>query len=278
MTIYRLDQMTWEDVAALDRDRTIFFLPISPIEEHGPHLPLGTDIYAATDMAEMALNILEKRDSSMNYVFVPGIPVGCTRSAMAFPGTISLRKETLTNLVYDICASIAGHEFKYIVIANHHLDPVHIKALLDARKMVMEEYPVKVIEVAGTILFSGDNPRDNFLAEMGCDARKEIHADVKETSFIKYNYPNLLRDSYKSLKPVHVDIAECIRQGITGMHEMGAEKGYIGTPSLATAEYGKHYLEKGATNIADLALRLYNNEPIPEISKKMMHILANIVE
>ena len=58
MSRFNLDHMTWEDVDKLDRDKTIFFLPFSPIEEHGPHLPLGTDFYGARDAAELAIQMV----------------------------------------------------------------------------------------------------------------------------------------------------------------------------------------------------------------------------
>jgi creatinine amidohydrolase len=99
---------------------------------------------------------------------------------------------------------------------------------------------------------------------------KEIHADVRETSFIQYRYPELLRESYKSLPPIHVNIEENFRKGVKTFKRMGAEKGYIGTPAQASAEYGKQHLEGGADIIANSALKLYHGERLPEIGKDML--------
>ena len=43
MSFLKLDEMSWLEVENLNKEKTIIFLPIGPVEEHGPHLPLGTD-------------------------------------------------------------------------------------------------------------------------------------------------------------------------------------------------------------------------------------------
>lgn len=49
--IVNLETITWTELDTLDRSRALVMIPLSPIEEHGPHLPLGTDIIAAADIA-----------------------------------------------------------------------------------------------------------------------------------------------------------------------------------------------------------------------------------
>jgi len=48
----QLEELTWPDLAGLDRARAVVFLPISPMEEHGPHLPVGTDFLIARALCE----------------------------------------------------------------------------------------------------------------------------------------------------------------------------------------------------------------------------------
>jgi hypothetical protein len=50
----KFEELNWKELDALDREKTIFFLPISPMEEHGPHLSLGTDLFSARDAAAEA--------------------------------------------------------------------------------------------------------------------------------------------------------------------------------------------------------------------------------
>ena len=47
--VLKFEEISWKKIDALDRDKTIFFLPIAPMEEHGPHLPVGTDYITIRD-------------------------------------------------------------------------------------------------------------------------------------------------------------------------------------------------------------------------------------
>ena len=71
MSILYLDKMTWEEADHLDRQKSIFFFSLSPIEEHGPHLPLGTYFYGATDMLKLVMQNLEERESCLDVVGPP---------------------------------------------------------------------------------------------------------------------------------------------------------------------------------------------------------------
>ena len=55
--ILQFEEMSWKKIDELPRDKTVFFVPISPLEEHGPHLPVGTDLLTARDAAKEAIKI-----------------------------------------------------------------------------------------------------------------------------------------------------------------------------------------------------------------------------
>ena len=55
--VIKLEELNWKQVDELDRDKTIIFLPISPLEEHGPHLPVGTDFLTTKDAVILASSI-----------------------------------------------------------------------------------------------------------------------------------------------------------------------------------------------------------------------------
>lgn len=274
MSVHKLDEMSWVEVESLNKDRAIIFLPIGPVEEHGPHLPLGTDFFAARDIAELAAHYVTQQDDTVHAVVAPGIPVGCCQTAADFPGTISVRGTTLARLVVDICTSLIRHGFRYIVIANHHLEPTHLKAILTVIQEISSHHQVSIIETAGIIAYSGlpTEEMQKGLA-MGLDMKREIHADVRETSFVKYRYPDLIKGDVAQLPPVLIDIDDAIRKGCSTFKEMGAQQGYLGTPSKSTEEYGRLHLEEGARLTADLALKLLNGEQLPEMNEKMKYML-----
>jgi creatinine amidohydrolase len=278
MSIFKLESLSWPEFNELQRDKTIIFIPLSPVEEHGPHLPLGTDFFGARDIAERAAGIVSAKDGSIQVVLAPTIPLGCAELTADFPGTISLRGNTLVRIIVDVCASFARHGFRYIVISNHHLDPVHVKAILTAIEEIGASYNLHVIETASRIVYSGLVKEETIQGQaMGLDMRRELHADVKETSFIKYRYPDLVKQDVPQLPPVLIDVEKGFSKGCTTFKEMGAEQGYIGTPAMAEEEYGRLHLEEGARLTAELALKLIKGEQLPEITERMKRFLDTSV-
>ncbi len=265
--LHRLLDLSWVELEALDKKQSIVLLPLSPIEEHGPHLPLGTDVFAAQDIAETAAEYLCKDNQLLQVVLSPPIPLGCSAVTADFPGTISLKGTTLFQLLVDFCSSLAKSGFKYIIIVNHHLDSVHLKAILEAIKTVEKEFKVKILETAGRTLYSG-MVTDEIIKcrELGLSTRTEIHADVRETSFIKYKYPHLLKQSPEQLPPVLINVGKEIKKEYKSFKAMGAEQGYIGSPGMASENLGKIHLEEQAQIIADMVIKLINEQALPEIN------------
>lgn len=110
----RWEELTTREIDDLDRDRTIVILPLGSVEQHGNHLPLGTDTILAHAVALAAA--LETRDA----VVLPPPWYGFSAHHMRFPGSITLRVETLMAMVEDIAASVISHGFGRILIVNGH--------------------------------------------------------------------------------------------------------------------------------------------------------------
>lgn len=87
--IHYLSDLSWVEVEALNKDQTCVLVPLSPIEEHGPHLPLGTDIFGARDIAELAARNCCADNPEVQLVLTPFIPLGCAGITADFPSTIS---------------------------------------------------------------------------------------------------------------------------------------------------------------------------------------------
>ena len=69
--IIKFEELTWKHIERLDRNKTIFFLPISPMEEHGPHLPIGTDYLIIKDAATEAIKFLNKKRPDLKFILLP---------------------------------------------------------------------------------------------------------------------------------------------------------------------------------------------------------------
>jgi creatinine amidohydrolase len=122
----RFDELTDPEIAAaLDRSPRVV-LPMGSVEQHGPHLPTGTDFLAATSIA---LEVAGHLDA----LVLPLCPLGVTPMHMPYRGTVTLRPETLQNVVLDIGSSLAAHGCREFVILNWHEGNIPSLALVSER-------------------------------------------------------------------------------------------------------------------------------------------------
>jgi len=111
-----LEEMTWPEVAAaLAAGRTTVVVALGAMEQHGPHLPLLVD---ATRGDRLALEVARRMGD--HALVAPTVRVGCSDHHMAFPGTLSLRRETLEAICVDYCRSLSRHGFERICFVPSH--------------------------------------------------------------------------------------------------------------------------------------------------------------
>jgi creatinine amidohydrolase len=107
---------TWKQIERLNPDETVFVIPTGAIEQHGPHLPVDTDIFNANAIAEC----VGKKTDSMGVVVLPPIWWGTSPHHKGYPGTLSLRLETFYYLLHDLIDSVKSHGFYRFLIINGH--------------------------------------------------------------------------------------------------------------------------------------------------------------
>src|SRR5437868_7091668 len=105
--------LTQPEIAAQLKKHPLVILPQGSVEQHGPHLPSGTDIFAANVIAHA---VAERMDG----LVLPGGPLGVTPLHMPFESTITLTPETYMRVVIETCASAAQHGAKYLMLMNWH--------------------------------------------------------------------------------------------------------------------------------------------------------------
>jgi creatinine amidohydrolase len=109
--------LTWKQVDALFRDKTLLILPTAAIEQHGPHLPLATDTLINSILLGAALTLLPRE---VSVYALPAICYGKSNEHVGFPGTMSVSASTFMAVVRDVGASIAASGFKKLVLYNTH--------------------------------------------------------------------------------------------------------------------------------------------------------------
>jgi len=169
---------TWVEVEKSGAD--IVVIPIGSIEQHGPHLPLGTDWFAADRAAR---RIAEE----LNAYLLPALPVSNSQEHLDFKGSVSLRPQTLAQVVEDIILSLAHQGFRKFVIVNSHGGNWVLKPTI--RDINFHHPELMVIMSHGTM--PGD--RDA--------APPEVHAGAGETSTVMATRPELVKDGAEDCSP-----------------------------------------------------------------------------
>jgi creatinine amidohydrolase len=115
-----MQELSWPVFEAKVKANTPFFLPVGATEQHGPHLPLGVDVYLPTAVCERVAEIVDG-------IVAPAIPYGYksqprSGGGQAFPGTTSLNAHTLSLVVRDVIHDLGLHGVRRFVIINGHFE------------------------------------------------------------------------------------------------------------------------------------------------------------
>jgi len=222
-----LEQMTWRDVKdAMDSGKKTVIVPIGSMEQHGPHLPEGTDTFTGDVLGE---RIARKLGDAL---VAPTIRPGCSGHHMRFPGTITLSAETLMRTIREVCSSLAFHGFENIVLMPTHggnfaaVNAVapEIARKLDANIVVLADLEAMRETMVKSLEGFGVSP-----------AQAGVHSGAAETSFALASFEELVE---KDLMQAGY-IGEFTNS--TLMKEIGALSpiGVIGDPRKASKEAGE---------------------------------------
>jgi creatinine amidohydrolase len=255
--IIKLEELNWKQIENLDKEKTIIFLPISPLEEHGPHLPVGTDLITIVDTITEAIKILNKKRNDLNFVMMPPIPIGFCKFNTDFPGSISVSGKTVKNIVYGVGCSLGDHGFKYLIIGTYHMALGHLRGIYGAMKKLKAKYNMKTCEPWGPYFYNNEIEKNE--PKLGFDTSKEVHAGFRETSLMKYQYPYLVDESYKNLQSIYRDMNSPKTIG-KKYKQLGLKDGYVGSPARADADYGRWFFTETVNVFVKSTLDLYEGK------------------
>ncbi|MEV7009324.1 creatininase family protein [Streptosporangium sp. NPDC051022] len=174
-----IQELTWQEVETYLAHDKVALVPIGSTEQHGPAGVLGVDSYVAITLAEDTA-------TRTGVLCTPPIWFGDSSHHSGFPGTISIRTETLVALVRDVCRSLARHGFTRIVLINGHKGS-NLPALVTAvRSLHEEELPQVMFAVADPL----------HLARSAAPTIKETnehHCGELELSHVHHRFPGMVR-------------------------------------------------------------------------------------
>ncbi len=253
-----LAEMTYVELETAARSGAIALWALGAIEEHGPHLPLGTDVYVPTAQLRLAQRNLATHKISS--VIVPAYYWGVNNVTGAFPGSIHIRPEIMVELMTDVFRSLARAGFKEIYCITGHYDAAHGRALIEAVRRANQNNIIKahfvVPKPLGLRLGLREGEAGFPLIEPStgpAPAHPDLHAGEAETSAILAITPDLVRKDVAAKLPstdlTARDVAEW-RKGQERARQI-TPQGYLGAPARADASLGAERIELDARRIAD---------------------------
>jgi creatinine amidohydrolase len=258
--MHELAKMPFPEVKRLgESGSALTILPVGVVEEHGAHLPLGMDSFAAEVYAQAAAPHLE--EAGYEVVVAPTVSYGVARAAIDFPGTLSLEPETLQSVVVDIGRSLSKHGLERLVILNGHRDLSHMKALDQARDVLIEGKCAQVLCVG----FTSDPEvtaacyREG-VRELSHSARpdREGHGGEWETSLALHAFPESVKNEIIGQLDANFDYdVEAFRNETKDYGSLSGGRGYFGSPQSGSAETGRKVVAIRGRNIARMILRTW---------------------
>jgi creatinine amidohydrolase len=208
------DEMSMADVKECALTRKVVILPVGSVEEHGDHLPLCTDSiqpeYVAVEVAKRTKCII-----------APPVKYGVCNSARNFPGTISIRFDSLRWIIRDILEELVRNGFSRILVLSGHAGQAHMTALRLAAQETLRHYDKDMRHDRPRIMVCSDYDFAYELKGKYFD-EKDGHAGAIETSRIMSIRPDLIkkrgRKSYPNLPRFEIvsDVQSYFPSGVIG--------------------------------------------------------------
>ena len=242
-----MTDMTSPEVAAAIADEPTAVIPFGSVEQHGPHLPNGTDTMAAELVAQATA-------AELDALFVPFGPYGVTPIHAGHPGTINLRRGTFEALLTDLCTELIDMGIRRLVFVNWHEGN---NASLDAVATAIQADHDDVYVVTAHACYVAQRV---YAASGG----ELTHGGGIETLAILAHDPSLVRidSAGEATRPDEAIALDEMRRNpeihgyITDVTEIDAD-GWYGNPGWASADAAAGFAGTVAAEIAKHAKQIF---------------------
>ncbi len=256
----RYERLTWPEVRRAAGEDRVAVIPVATLEDHGPHLPIDTDLRITQEICRRAAE-----DAPDETVLLPPIPHGYDPHHMDFPGAISIAWDTFTRYCTDVGLSLARHGFRRMLYLNGHGSNQNL--VETAARLVMVEQP-NVLSGAAFYLSSPEGAA--VIAEVRDSERGGLgHACELETSIYLAIDPDAVdmdkavdERSYPETEHAWMDWSDGSLKCMPWWSSFSTT-GVHGEPTRATAEKGKVLLDAAVAECVQY-VREMRSMPLPE--------------
>jgi creatinine amidohydrolase len=262
--------LTGADFASMDRARTIVMVTCSPLEVHGPHLPVITDNLEAESLSIRTMDVLHERNASLEFVHLP--PIYVAADVLPHPGSVMFRSSTITRVLSDLGRSLAKQGFVHIWVASFHGGPRHFIPIEVACERTNRRYGTKML-CAFSLLISrltrGGSELSSILGHLDGvtpeDLRGDHHGGAIETSMMLHLAGDRVDAGYRRLAQRTVDLKRR-EEGLPPLPQKGVldlvrsfkhklkyyeAETYSGKPGISSPALGREMMDVLARHSAD---------------------------
>lgn len=212
MTNFAL-HLTRDEINSVAENNGVAVVPTGSLEQHGTHLPVGTDSLLAEHVSRKAVN--DANNSGTPAVAFPAVWTGFSPHHVPYGGTVTVKKETLLALLDDVCDSLIEIGFSSVLLVNGHGGNRPVISLsagdIGTRQDTTDVAELSYIHLAADII---DDIRKG-------DPGSAYHAGEVETSLMLYLYDEFVDMENATDRPVEpmtsYSSADMFRGGILGM-------------------------------------------------------------
>jgi creatinine amidohydrolase len=255
----KFHEMTSPQLADVHRDQTLVVIPIAAVEQHGPHMPTGTDTILCGAVAEALESRLTGR-----VLLTPTFWLGASAHHLRFGATLDSRLDTYIATLCDVARSLLDDGYQRLLFLNGHggnIDPMRVAV----RKM-QPEYPKALLAAGSYWSVAEELTRETLTG----DHHFVGHACEFETSMMLHVRPELVDDRRRA------DAGELVADELDGMFlsrdmRQRTREGYTGRPDLASAEKGKRLFD----GIVDELVGLVNELLTQPLETEYQQIVPN---
>jgi len=234
--------LTAVEIQSRARPETVVLIPTASIEQHGPHLATGTDMWLASEVAERAARRLVAAGTAA--LVTPCIWSGLAEHHMPFGGTLTLDGAGFSAVVGGVARSVARHGFRRLCLVNGHGG--NVEAVATAAIELTRALGVPVV---GVTYWNAAAPEFGAILE---DQVNVMHACEAETSMVMALHPGAVRTEAiaRAVPKRLVPPAPPGFKRHRGFVEM-TDTGVMGNPAKASAAKGERLLEAAAGRLAE---------------------------
>ena len=249
--------MNWTQIQRAAESNTPVLLPLGVIEEHGPHLCLGTDIY----IAHLQCLAVQRAMAGRGYasVIAPPFYWGICQANAGFIGSFRVRKETMKALLLDLLASLDEFGFRRVYGINAHGDIEHNVAILEAFREANEKLPIRACygfarERLVPYGLTGEEPFlfvvDPAGSTVSTSSIPDVHGGDIETAVVHHYSPDLVdTECAKTLPSVPLAPDKGMEWLLGGHTKELSPQGYLGAPAEYEGVDVQAYLKDTAERI-----------------------------